>query len=127
MIVVDASVMVEALLRGGRSRDRIAAADLAAPHLLDIEVAAAVRGQLLGGVVETALASAALQAYRRLEVDRFDHAGLLSRVWELRGNLTAHDATYVALAEALAVPLVTGDARIAAAPGLRAAIEVVPA
>jgi predicted nucleic acid-binding protein len=127
VIVVDASALAEALLCGGPAADRLADDDLHAPHLVDAEVASAVRGQLLGSVIEEHLAVAAIDTLARLELYRHPHVDLLPRAWELRANLTVFDALYVALAEALSVPLVTSDARLAQAPGIRTAVEVLPA
>lgn len=126
MIVVDASALAEALLCGGPAADRLAGDDLHAPHLVDAEVASAVRGQLLGSVIEEPLARAAIATLGRLELYRHAHVGLLPRAWDLRANLTVYDALYVALAEALSVPLVTADARVAQAPGVRTVVEVLP-
>lgn len=98
---------------------------LAVPHLADVEVAHALRSQVLRGAVTADQASTALVAWSRLGVRRFGVVGLLSRVWELRENLTAYDATYVALAEALNSSLVTADGRLALAPGPRCPIEVI--
>jgi predicted nucleic acid-binding protein len=80
---------------------------------------------VLRGQIGADDAGAALARWARLGVRRFAVVGLLARVWELRDNLTAYDATYVALAEALACELVTADARLAQAPGPRCRITVV--
>ena len=96
---------------------------LHAPHLIDVEVAQALRRYAAAGAIETERAARSLARLHELDLERWSHEPFLSRVWELRRNLTAYDAVYVALAEALAVPLLTLDRRIAAAPGIRAAIE----
>jgi predicted nucleic acid-binding protein len=69
-------------------------------------------------------AMAALRSLRELEVERYPHVPLLARCWELRENVTAYDASYIALAEALGVPLLTADARLANAPGIRCEVEL---
>ena len=104
MIVVDASALIEVLLRTRAAKtveDRLFSTGhtLHAPHLIDVEVAQVIR--------------------------RYPHDFLLPRIWELRNNLTAYDATYVALAEALEAPLLTRDRRLAGASGHRAPIELV--
>lgn len=126
MIVVDASVLVDSLVGEGRAAARQAAETLAAPHLVDVEVGSAVRRLAAAGTVSAAMASGALDDLAELEIERHDHLGLLSRCWELRHNLTFYDAVYVALAEALDVPLLTFDARLASAPGIGATVEVLP-
>lgn len=126
MIVVDASVLVEALLVGGPATDRLVGEELHAPHLLDAEVLSAVRGRLLGGHVEAVLATAAVGALGRFAVQRYPHPPLLGRAWELRSNVTAYGGLYLALAEALGAPLVTADAALATCPGLRTSVEVLP-
>lgn len=127
MIVVDASVVVEALLVGGVAAVRISDTDVHVPHLLDAEVVSAIRGRTLGGHVGVDLAGAAVRVLGELEMERHSHVALLGRAWALRANLTVYDALYVALAETLDVPLVTADAGIAACPGIRTAIELLPA
>ena len=131
MIVVDASVAVTALADDGSSghelRTRLQAdADLHVPELLDLEVAAVLRRLV---VVERTLsarrASEALEDLVDLPAERYRHRPLLERVWELRHNLQAYDAAYVALAEALGAVLVTADGRLARFPGLRCELEVV--
>lgn len=117
MIVVDASAVVLGLLNDGDARRAMATEALAVPHLVDSEVAHALRGQVRRGAVDADVASRVLDRWRRMGVRRFGAAGLLPRIWALRGNVSAYDATYVALAEALACDLVTADARLAAAPG----------
>lgn len=126
--MVDASVVVTAIAVAGadgeRSRDRlIQGADLHAPELLDLEVLSVLRRRASSGDIDEAAAGAALESLRELRVTRYPHLPLLPRVWTLRTNLNPYDATYVALAEELGCPLVTGDRRIARAPGIGCAVE----
>jgi predicted nucleic acid-binding protein len=95
------------------------------PHLLDLEVANVLRRYVRGRATTVARAEQALQDLSDIRMTRHSHARLLRRVWELRDHLTAYDAVYVALAEALDAPLLTCDAKIAAAPGHHALVEVV--
>jgi predicted nucleic acid-binding protein len=130
VIVVDASALLEALLRtpvanavekwlfdSGRT--------LHVPHLLDVEVAQVLRRYTISGEIDEPRGRAALADLGAFPFVRYPHDFLLSRVWELRNNLTAYDAVYVALAEALDAPLLTRDRRLAAASGHRARIELV--
>ena len=125
MIVADASAAVLALLNDGEARRALATETVVFPHLADSEVANALRGQVLRGRVEAADAERALTRWARLGVRRFAVIGLLERMWELRDNLTAYDAAYVALAESLGYRLLTADARLANAPGPKCTIVVV--
>lgn len=128
--MLDASAVLELLLRTERGRlveRRIAPAGetLHAPHLLDIEVSQVLRRYLLRGAIDAVRAREALQDFLDLGVERYPHAALLPRIWDLRHDLTAYDAAYLALAEALDAPLLTSDARLAAAPGTPASVEVI--
>jgi len=125
MIVLDASAAVLGLLNDGEARAALATEPVVCPHLADAEVAHALRAQVLQGRVEVAAATRALEVWAQLGLERVGVVGLLDRVWELRENLSAYDATYVALAEALDAPLVTADARLARAPGPRCTVTVV--
>lgn len=130
MIVVDASAVVEAILRTSAA-DAVerrlfgASETLHAPHLLDVEVAQVIRRYAALGEIDPERGRAALDDLADFPIHRYAHDLLLPRVWELRHNLTAYDAIYVALAEALNAPLVTRDRRIAGAPGHRARVEVI--
>jgi len=131
MIVVDASALVEFLLRtltGVTVGTRIFADDhsLHAPHLLDVEVAHAVRKFVARGVVAHERGAMALQLLTDLSIVRYSHLGLLRRVWQLRDNVSAYDATYIALAESLDVPLLTCNQRLARASNHKAKIEFIP-
>jgi predicted nucleic acid-binding protein len=130
VIVVDASAVLETILRtpaaAAVERRLFAPAQtLHAPHLLDIEVAQVVRRYTINGDIDAQRGRIALLDLADFPVSRYPHDMLLSRVWELRDNLTAYDAAYVALAELLDAPLLTRDRRLAAAPNHRARIEVV--
>jgi len=130
MIVLDASALVELLLGTDLGRSigvRIADPGLGlhTPHLADVEVTQALRRYAREGTLPADSAAAALAELRSLDLERHSHEPLLERAWALRANLTAYDAVYVALAEALAAPLLTCDARLARAPGLRARVELV--
>jgi len=130
VIVLDASVVLEVLLRmpaGVALEERLFEADetLHAPHLLDVEVAQVLRRYALAGEVEADRCRAALDDLAGLALTRYPHDFLMPRVWDLRGNLSAYDAVYVALAEALEAPLLTRDQRLANAPGHGARVEVV--
>ncbi len=129
MIVVDASVIVELLLNAPRSlevRRRLMTSreSLAAPHLLDLEVIQALRRYHAGGELDDDRARESLRNLSEFRLQRYPHQPFIGRIWELRRNLTAYDAAYIALAEALNATLVTRDARMAAAPGHRATVEV---
>lgn len=130
MIVVDASALLEVLLRTSRAAriEHIVFAPgqtLAAPYLLDIEIAQVIRRYAAKGDLSDEQGGDALADYADIGVQRYPHDILLPRVWALRHNLSAYYATYVALAEALEVSLLTHDKRLAAAAGHRARIELV--
>jgi predicted nucleic acid-binding protein len=126
VIVVDASAALLGLLNAGPARNILASQQLHAPHLIDSEVANALRRQVANQQVHEDVAWAALDALRRLGMTRYPVFALLDRVWQLRDNLSAYDASYVALAELLGCPLLTADARLARAPGIGCAMTVVP-
>ena len=129
MLVIDASVLAVALLDDGRDgdavRDRLRGEQLAAPALIDLEVASVWRGLARGGHLDPRRVRLALDDLQELPLQRVEHTSLLVRCWELRDNLTIYDAAYVALAEALQAPLLTGDRRLARSTGPRCTIEVV--
>lgn len=130
MIVLDASALVELALgtpRGRSIADRIEdpAHSLHVPHLADVEVAQALRRYVRDGGLEAEAGRAALEVMHLLDLERHSHEPLLDRIWELRANLTAYDAVYVALAEALGTQLLTCDGRLARAPGMRQRIVLV--
>ncbi|MDP3891322.1 type II toxin-antitoxin system VapC family toxin [Nocardioides sp.] len=128
MLVVDASVLVVALADDGDDGDgaraRLRGEDLAAPDLIDLEVASVLRGRLAGWHIDLRRAELALDDLTDLPLTRVPHRRLIARCWELRSNLTIYDAAYVSLAEALDATLLTGDARLARASGPRCSIEV---
>jgi predicted nucleic acid-binding protein len=123
IIVVDASAMVAALTDPGQEGSEIVstviASDLVAPHFIDLEVAQALRRYERQG---HSGAAAALRRFRLGAIRRFEHGAFLPRIWELRHNLTAYDAAYVALAEKTGFPLVTADRKLANTPGHGATI-----
>jgi predicted nucleic acid-binding protein len=126
LIVADASAAVSALLNDGFARQTLSAESIHVPHLVDAEVANALRGIVVRGTIDAAAAAAAVQTWRRLGMRRYPVVGLLDRIWELRSNLSAYDASYVALAEAIGCALVTADVRLSHAPGLRCPVTAVP-
>ena len=131
MIVVDASALLEVLLRT-KAAPAVEAAlfapgiTLHAPHLIDVEIAQVLRRYTAAGEIAQTRGSAALDDLADLPLTRYPHDVLLPRIWTLRHNLTAYDAAYVALAEALDAPLLTRDRRLAGASG-HSARMVVPA
>ena len=125
MIVVDASAAVLGLLHDGDARSYLADEPFACPHLVDSEGVHALRAQVLRGELEAADAERAVRAWARLGMYRVPVVGMLARIWELRENLSAYDATYVAVAETLDTPLLTADARLARAPGPTCPVTVV--
>ena len=123
MIVLDASALVELILdttTGQLVAARIAdpAEGLHVPHLADIEVVQALRRYVREGDINAEAAAVALDDLRALDLQRHAHEPLLGRVWELRENLTAYDAVYVALAEVLDGVLLTCDGPLSRAPSL---------
>jgi predicted nucleic acid-binding protein len=126
MIVLDASAALAALLNDGQARQLIAAERLHTPHPIDSEIASGLRRQVHRNQLRAAYAWNALQTWRRLAVTRYPVVGLLERIWEIRENLSAYDASYVALAETLDCALVTADARLSNASQARCPITVVP-
>ena len=124
MKVVDAGVLVE-LIASDLDPETLGEDELAIPHLADTEVLSALRSLVGRGELEAPQAEEAMMVFGRLELTRFGAENLRQRMWALRHHLSAHDATYVALAEMLGVDLLTTDARLAAAPGTQCRIEVV--
>jgi predicted nucleic acid-binding protein len=126
VIVVDASAALAALLNAGPARRALGSDQLHVPHLIDPEVANVLRRKVAGGEIGADDGWSALDSWRHLGVARYPLFAVLGRVWQLRENLSAYDASYVALAEQLDCPLVTCDARLARAPGLRCPVTVLP-
>lgn len=126
--MIDTSAVVAALVgrpTDHRLVDRLGDdGDLHAPHLLDVELLHALRRLVRAGQLTQERAADARADFAELTVARYGHQPLADRAWDLRDSLTADDATFVALAEALEVPLVTCDARLARASGHRAAVEL---
>ena len=128
MLVVDTSALVEVL--AGRAPDatlvdRLADdGDLHAPHLVDVEVLHVLRRLTRAGSLSEDRAQDARTDFAELALIRYPHERLADRIWDLRHNLSAYDAVFVALAEALGAPLVTCDARLSAAPGLLTRIDL---
>jgi predicted nucleic acid-binding protein len=130
LIVVDASAVVSLLLQleeadavmarvlSGRDRPQ-------APHLLDLEVAQVVRRYWRAGDITAARGEQAIRDLADLPLERHSHEPLLGRIWQLRNNVTACDAAYIALAEALDAPLLTLDSALSRVPGVRIPVEVV--
>jgi len=131
VIVVDASALLEGLLRVSPAGDvvekRIFEADqtVHVPHLLDLDVTQVLRRRALHGLMTVPRCRQALDDLTNLTLYRYPHDFLLPRVWELRDNVSAHDAIYVALAEYLGAPLLTRDRRLANAPGHAARIDLI--
>lgn len=130
MIVVDASVIANAIADdqadGNVARGRLTGGgDLVAPDLVDVETVSVLRRRWLAGDLTARRFSMAINDLEDLELIRFPTLPLVRRAYELRANLTAYDATYVALAEQLDCTLVTADARLARAPGIRCSVDLV--
>lgn len=129
MIVVDASILAPALADdnsdGEAARAGLRGQSLAAPELIDLEIASVWRRQVMAGQLEARRADLALADLLALPLQRIAHRQLLVRCWELRHNLTPYDAAYVALAELLDVVLVTGDRRLSRSPNVRCRVQVI--
>jgi predicted nucleic acid-binding protein len=130
LIVVDASALLEFLLQtslGARVEARLFREEdeLHAPHLLDVEITQGLRRLVRTGEVSSGRANEAIADLTDLDLHRHPHLDLLGRAWKLRDNISAYDAMYVALAEAIEAPMVTCDGPLAKAPGHRARIEVI--
>lgn len=129
--MIDASALLEILLRtdlADRLMERAfsGSEQMHAPQLLDIEITQILRRLVLQKEITAARAEQALQDLTDLLIERHDHQALIQRIWQFRDSLSAYDGAYVALAEALAAPLITCDRKLARAHGHRATIELVP-
>jgi predicted nucleic acid-binding protein len=129
-VVVDASAIVAALVDAGPDGEwattELLREDLAAPHLMPVEAANILRRAVIAGDLSVDVATLAHDDLARLRVELFPYEPHAERVWELRDNLTAYDAWYVAVAEALDVPMITLDRRVARAPGPRCSFRLPP-
>lgn len=135
MIVLDASAAVDVLLNfqpnAMRVRERIKQEDsedprenLHVPHLFGVEVLHALRRLTLAGYVSGARGNRAVNAMLNMRLTRYPHEPFLKRIWELKQNISAYDAAYIALAETIEAPLITTDRRLAQAPTHRAKVEL---
>lgn len=130
MIVLDASALLDALVRsdshGDRARDRLERdLDHHAPHIVKAEALSGLRKLTARGEVAKRRSSPLIRQIMDLHIDTYPIEGLMPRIWALRANLTVYDAWYVALAEALEIPLVTTDHRLASAPGIDCDVELI--
>ena len=126
MIVADSSLIVEALLGSLIARSLLADEQVQVVSHTDIEIASSLRRRVQLGWLSADDGWRLLETYRWMAVTRHDSFAMFDRIWELRDNVSAYDAAYIALAEIIECPLVTADARLSRAPGLRCAITVLP-
>lgn len=129
MIVADASALAEIVTRApgaaaAEARVFAPGEEIHVPHVVDLEVASVLRRSVAAGTATSRAARSALATFLVLPLRRHAHDAFLGRIWALRGNLTPCDAAYVALAEAIDVPLVTFDGNLARSPGHRARVEL---
>jgi predicted nucleic acid-binding protein len=129
LIVVDASVMANLVGDDGQAgrlaRTRAShETHLVAPDLVDVETVAVLRKRWRAGDLTARRFKAAIDDLLSLPIDRFPTGPLMARAYELRANVTPYDAAYIALAESLDATLVTADARLSRAPGIRCRVEV---
>ena len=128
MTVTDAGVWIRAIVDeepGGPVRARLTVeTSVASPALIDLEFTNVLRGLVAKKSIGPRLAERALSEFVKAPIQRYAHLALLDRVWRLRENLTAYDASYIALAELLGVDLLTIDRRLAGVPGIRCRVEV---
>lgn len=131
MIVADASVVVDLLIGGSSeggdtlARHMRSGTVVCAPHLLDAEVGQVLRRFMLGGDMPYDAAADRVRDLLSLPIQRYPHTGLLARAFELGPDVTIYDGIYLALAEAVERPLLTGDAALRGVPGCKASVEVV--
>ena len=131
MIVLDSSAAVDYLVRHRSQGDWVADqlladGDLHAPHLIDVEVVAALRTLVSHGDIAPERGALALESLLGLDVARYPHLPFARRMWSLRDNHSASDAAFIALAEALDAPLVTTDVHLARVPNLPVSVRVPP-
>jgi predicted nucleic acid-binding protein len=126
VIVLDASAALSGLLSAGPARAVMSAEQLHVPFLIDSEVASTLRRRVDARQMAHQDGWRTLDTWRRLAVTRYAVTPLLERIWELRDSVSAYDAGYVSLAEQLDCALVTADARLSRAPGIRCPVTVVP-
>jgi predicted nucleic acid-binding protein len=129
LIVIDASVLANVVgddgIDGRRARTELrTAGDLAAPDLVDVETVAVLRKRWIAGSISDGRFASAIGDLEDIDLDRYPAIRFMRRAWELRANVTAYDAAYVALAEILNCELWTADQRLANAPGPKCAIRV---
>ena len=127
MFVVDASAVLHALIGEGgeNASNALIESGAVAPQFLDLEVLNGLRKAIRAGSITERLAREAIADFYSLPIERYRHDGLLDRIWQLRQNLTAYDATYVALAERLGAPVFTRDRRLANSSGHTARIQYI--
>ena len=128
MLVVDTSAILDAIAAHEPAPGLVARlsddGDLHAPHLIDVEIVHALRGMTMRGEITDDRAADARTDFADTSLRRYPHEPLSDRIWELRHNLSAYDAVFVALAEALDAPLITCDGRLASAAGHDARVEL---
>ena len=127
--VIDASALVELTVESGAAHDlsrRARTGSGAAPELIDVESLQAIRGMVRSGALSAEAGQTAATRVAGAPIVRLSHRQLLTRIWALRNSITAYDATYIALAEQLDVPLLTCDARLGRAHGHDAEVVVYP-
>jgi predicted nucleic acid-binding protein len=132
MIVIDASVLANVVgddgPTGESARARLAAAtQVSVPDLADVETVAVLRKRWLAGDLSARRFRTAIDDLLALPIARYPSGPFMRRAYELRANIASYDATYVSLAEGLACPLLTGDARLARAPGIACTVHVLDA
>ena len=129
VIVVDASVVGTALIDdapdGDIARARLHRQRLAAPALIDAEILSLLKGLTRARKLDGRRAREAVADYAAMSLRRMPHLALITRMWDLRDNLSIYDAAYVALAEAIGAPLLTADRRLARAAGVDCEIELI--